>query len=170
MNKPIKQVLADPRVNIPAAMLMHAGLSAYGNALNQNEYEKADGRLVLESILSGLGAGAGAIGLRRLGQVAPDVIKATVPARDRVLIRRALAENPEIDKVRQALPAVAAVLASGAGAGFAGNALAPFIAGNLNMVGVPSMSGRQQDYYEEDQPSLSAADLALIAEAAKTYS
>ena len=65
--------------------------------------------------------------------------------------------------MRQALPSVTGFLVGGAGAGIAGNALAPLIAGNLNLVGVPSMSGRQQDYYEEDQPALSEEDLRQLA-------
>jgi hypothetical protein len=164
-NKPIKQMLADPRVNIPATMLAQAGLSAYGNTLEENQYEKGDGRLILESIMAALGGGAGAVAARRIGRVAPEVIRATVPNRNRVMIRRALANNPEIDRLRQAAPALTAVLASGTGAGFAGGVLAPFIASNLNALGVPSMSGRQQDYYEEDQPAMSQQELAAIAQA-----
>lgn len=163
--KPARQILSDPRVNIPASMLMQAGLSAYGNALNENEYEKGDGRLVLESLMAGLGAGAGAAALRGAAQVAPEVVKATVSPRKRVMIRRALAQNPEIDRVRQAMPAIAALTASGTGAAIAGQALAPFLASNLNMVGVPAMSGRQQDYYEEDMPALSEEEIDAIAAA-----
>lgn len=81
------------------------------------------------------------------------------------MIRRALAQNPEIDRVRQAMPAIAALTASGTGAAIAGQALAPFLASNLNMVGVPAMSGRQQDYYEEDQPALSEEEIDAIAAA-----
>lgn len=46
----------------------------------------------------------------------------------------------------------------------AGGILAPFIAGNLNLLGVPGWSGRQQDFYEQDQPSapLAKADLQAI--------
>ena len=165
ISKPVKQVLADPRVNIPATMLAQAGLSAYGNALEENQNEKADGRLILESLMAALGAGTGAVTARRVGRIAPDVIQSAIPARNRVMIRRALAQNPEIDKLRQAMPALGAIAASSAGAGFAGGALAPFIASNLNALGAPSMSGRQQDYYEEDRPAISNEEIAAILEA-----
>mgnify|MGYP003117633243 CR=1 FL=1 len=118
----ILKTLSQPSVNVPASMLMHSGLSAYGNALNQNELEKADGRLVLEAVMAGLGALGGGLAFRRLG-------KATTMA-----------------------PAYGGVAAGGAGAAFAGTTLAPLIAGNLHLLGAPSMSGRQHDYYEEDQP------------------
>ena len=157
-----KDFLSRPGVAIPAAALMHGGLSAYGNALNENQLEKADGRMVLESLLAALGAGAGALGARsitkRAGRYASQL-----PAQQREAIKQVLKENPELEHVRQALPSVTGFLVGGAGAGIAGNALAPLIAGNLNLVGVPSMSGRQQDYYEEDQPALSEEDLRQLA-------
>lgn len=158
-----KDLLSRPEVAVPAAALLHGGLSAYGNVLNENQLEKADGRMVLESLLAALGAGAGALGARsitkRAGRYASQL-----PAQRKEAIKQVLQQNPELEHMRQALPSVTGFLIGGTGAGIAGNALAPFIAGNLNLVGIPSMSGRQQDYYEEDQPALSEEDLRSIAE------
>tara|TARA_Y100000361_G_C11120370_1_gene322863 strand:- start:643 stop:1170 length:528 start_codon:yes stop_codon:yes gene_type:complete len=157
-----KDFVSRPGVAIPAAALLHGGLSAYGNALNENQLEKADGRLVLESLLAALGAGAGALGARsitkRAGRYASQL-----PEQKKEAIKQVLKQNPELEHLRQALPSVTGFLVGGAGAGIAGNAIAPLIAGNLHLVGVPSMSGRQQDYYEEDQPSLSQNELQQIA-------
>lgn len=157
--------LSDPRVNIPASALMHAGLSAYGNALDENQYEKADGRIILESLMAGLGAAGGAAALRGMSSIGPAVVKGTVPRRNRAMMRLALQNNPELENLRRALPAIAALTASGTGAAVAGQALAPFIASNLNALGAPSMSGRQQDYYEEDRPALTEEEIDAIAAA-----
>lgn len=158
--------LLNPWVAVPAGVLAHAGLSAYGNALAQNELEKSDARLVLESAMAGLGAGAAGLAARRL--IVPAArrgFQAMQPAQQ-AQIRAVLAANPEINNLRAYLPGIAGVAGAGMGAGFAGGILAPFIAGNLNLLGVPGWSGRQQDFYEQDQSSapLAKADLQAIQE------
>lgn len=55
------EFLLQPGVAIPAEMLLHAGGSAYGNALEQNQLEKGDNRMILEAVMQALGAGAGAL-------------------------------------------------------------------------------------------------------------
>lgn len=156
--------LLDPRVAVPAGILAHAGLSAYGNALAQNELEKSDARLVLESALAGLGAGAAGVAARRLIVPAARRGFQQMSAPRQAQIRAVLAANPEINNLRAYLPGLAGVAGAGVGAGLAGGVLAPFIAGNLNLLGLPGWSGRQQDFYEQDQSSapLAAADLQAI--------
>ena len=58
--------LTDLRVAVPATGLAAAGASAYGNALAENEYQKGDNRMIAESLLSGLGAAAGAYAMHPL--------------------------------------------------------------------------------------------------------
>jgi len=141
---------------------MHAGLSAYGNALNQNELEKGDNRLILESVLAGLGSIGGHTLLRGLG---PRIrrMASELPAQDKAMIKFVLQQNPELENLRRAMPALGSLVLSGTGAGLAGNVLAPFVAGNLNLAGLPGWSGRQQDYYEQDQePAADPRVLALL--------
>jgi hypothetical protein len=155
-------ILSRPSTVIPASALMHAGLSAYGNALSQNELEKGDNRLILESILAGLGSIGGHTLLRGLG---PRLKRAAseLPAAEKAAIKAVLAQNPEIGTLRKAMPAVGSIVLSGTGASLAGNVLAPFVAGNLNLAGLPGWSGRQQDYYEQDQePAVDPRVLALL--------
>ena len=147
----ILKALSQPSVNVPASMLMHSGLSAYGNALNQNELEKADGRLVLEAVMAGLGALGGGLAFRRLGKATTGHIH-NLPYHQKKKIAQVLNEYPILERVRRMAPAYGGVAAGGAGAAFAGTTLAPLIAGNLHLLGAPSMSGRQHDFYEEDQP------------------
>jgi hypothetical protein len=155
----LKQLMR-PGVAIPASAAMHAGLSAYGNALNQNELEKGDNRLILESIMAGLGSIGGHTLLRGLG---PRIrrMASELPAQDKAMIKLVLQQNPELESLRRAMPALGSLALSGTGAGLAGNVLAPFVAGNLNLAGLPGWSGRQQDYYEQDQEP--AADPRVLA-------
>jgi len=154
--------LSRPGVAIPASALMHAGLSAYGNALAQNELEKGDNRLILESVMAGLGSIGGHTLLRGLGPRARR-LASELPEKDKVLIKLALQQNPELENLRKAMPAIGSLVLSGTGAGLAGNVLAPFVAGNLNLAGLPGWSGRQQDYYEQDQaPAVDPRVLALL--------
>lgn len=144
--------LLNPYLAVPATAVAQAGLSAYGNALAQNELEKSDNRLVLESILAGLGSAAGQVGARRALPFLKQRVSQNMTAADRVAVQAVLARNPELQQLRGLAPALAAVVPSSIGAGFAGGALAPFIASNLNLAGVPGWSGRQQDYWEQDRP------------------
>ena len=145
------RILSDPKVNLPASALMHSGLSGYGNALHQNELEKGDGRLVLEAVMAGLGALGGGLAFRRLGKATTNHIH-NLPYHKKKKLAEVLNDYPILERVRRMAPAYGGVAASGAGATFAGTGLAPFIAANLHLLGAPSMSGRQHDYYEEDQP------------------
>lgn len=154
------RALSQPGVQIPASALMHAGLSAYGNALAQNELEKGDNRLILESILAGVGSIGGHTLLRGLG---PRIRReaSQLPAAEKAAIKAALARNPELESLRRAMPAIGSLVLSGTGASLAGNVLAPYVAGNLNLAGLPGWSGRQQDYYEQDQEA--TADPRVLA-------
>ena len=139
---------------------MHAGLSAYGNALAQNELEKGDNRLILESIMAGLGSVGGHTLMRGVGsRIRREASQ--LPAAEKAAIKAVLARNPELESLRAAMPAIGSLVLSGTGASLAGAVLAPFIAGNLNLAGMPGWSGRQQDYYEQDQEP--AADPRVLA-------
>tara|TARA_X000000368_G_C22680492_1_gene558035 strand:- start:83 stop:556 length:474 start_codon:yes stop_codon:yes gene_type:complete len=154
MNPQVTQalkVLSQPSVNLPASALMHSGLSAYGNALNQNELEKADGRLILEAVMAGLGALGGGLAYRRLGKMGTQKIH-ELPYAKKKQIAQVLTDYPILERLRRTAPAYGGLAAGGTGAALAGTTLAPLIAGNLHLLGAPSMSGRQHDYYEEDQP------------------
>lgn len=147
MNSVLLKRLSQPAIAIPSSMALHAGASAYGNVLNENQLEKSDGRMILESIMAALGAGIGVTGAHKLNKsLQAGTLKPT-----RVAVQRALPRQARTP-IMQVAPNLASLGLSGVGAGIAGNALAPFLAGNLNAIGVPSMSGRQQDFYEEDQP------------------
>jgi hypothetical protein len=144
--------LLNPALAVPAAALAQSGLSAYGNALAQNELEKSDNRLITEAALAGAGSVVGQIAARRALPWVKQRVAQNMTASDRAAVAAVLARNPEVGQLRALMPALAAVVPSSIGAGFAGGVLAPFIASNLNLMGVQGWSGRQQDYYEQDQP------------------
>ena len=141
-------------------MLMQAGLSAYGNALNENEYEKGDGRLVLESLMAGLGAGAGAAALRGRGSSCPRSHPSNCVTQEAGDDSSGFGTEPG-DRSR---PPGDACNRSFSGFGHWRCYCRAGLPSNLNMVG-SAMSGRQQDYYEEDQPALSEAEIDAIAAA-----
>lgn len=135
-------------------------MSAYGNALSENELEKSGNRLVAEAIFAGLGSVAGQIAARKsLPALKQRVVDRMSPA-EKLAVQEVLARNPELGQLRSMAPALAAVVPSTIGAGFAGGVLAPFLGANLNLLGVPGWSGRQQDYWEQDRPQ--EADPRLV--------
>lgn len=149
--------LLNPALAVPAAALAQSGLSAYGNALAQNELEKSDNRLIAEAALAGIGSVVGQIGARRALPWVKQRVARNMTAADRAAVAAVLARNPEIGRLRSLAPALASIVPSSIGAGFAGGVLAPFVASNLNLMGVQGWSGRQQDYYEQDQPQVVGA-------------
>lgn len=147
MNRLLLKQLSQPAIAIPASMALHGGASAYGNVLNENQLQKSDGRMVLESVMAALGAGAGVAGAARLNKA----IRRPEFRSLRTNIKRQMPTSIQTPATAVA-PNLVSLALSGAGGGIAGANLAPFLASNLNAVGVPNMSGRQQDFYEEDQP------------------
>lgn len=157
--------LLQPKVAIPSVAALYAGSSALGNALEENQYQKGDNRLVLESLLSGGGAGLGAY-------LASGVLRK--PARrfaSRTLmprLRKAGVDPNTRRIIRQLTPFAIGSTVVGAGAGIGGGAIAPGLSNAANLVGLPAFSNRQQDYYEEDYKSatdaLTEEDILLLQE------
>ena len=147
MNRVLLKQLSQPAVAVPASMALHGGASAYGNVLQENKLEKSDGRMVLEAIMAALGAGAGVLGAASVNRR----IRTPEFHKLRTNIKRKI-PTPLQTPVTAVAPNLVSLGLAGVGGGFAGGSLAPFLANNLNAIGVPSMSGRQQDFYEEDQP------------------
>ena len=98
-----KDFLSRPGVAIPAAALMHGGLSAYGNALMRISLKRLMAAWFL-SLLTALGAGAGALGARSITKRAGRYASVACAARE--AIKQVLKENPELEHVRRALPSV----------------------------------------------------------------
>lgn len=147
MNRLLLRQISQPAIAVPASMALHGGASAYGNVLQENQLQKADGRMILESIMAALGAGAGVLGAASINKR----IRAPQYRQLRTNLKRKIPTNLQTP-VTAVAPNVVSLALAGAGGGIAGANLAPFLANNLNAVGVPNMSGRQQDFYEEDQP------------------
>jgi len=136
--------LMSPGVSIPGWALTSAGLNAYGNALSENHLEKGDNRLVAESLLTGTGTALGlgaAYRLKRnptIQRMAGSIMKASnLPVEVK-------------DTLSKVVPFTVGTAFSGVGAGL-GLGTANLVSGQANLMGLPSFSGRQMDYYEEDK-------------------
>lgn len=157
--------LLQPQVSVPASIAAYAGASALGNAFEENQYQKGDNRLILESLLAGTGAGLGAYGSRQF------LRKPVRRFANRTLMPRLreLGVTPNTRRIiRQLAPYAAGSTVVGTAAGIGGGAVAPALSSAANLVGLPAFSNRQQDYYEEDYKSstdaLTEEDILLLQE------
>ena len=159
-NKEILRFVTRPGVAIPAAMAASAGSSIYGNLLNENELEKGDNRLITESLLSGLGAGAG-LGLGFKLRKNPTARRMAGEAIDSADL------PPKAEStLRMLLPYLVGSGLASFGASVGSGPVASTISGQAHLMGLPSFSGRQQDFYEEDKKSaideLTSKDIELL--------
>lgn len=136
------------------------GLSAYGNLAEENDRNKGDQRMILESALAALGGGIAAAKARSFmnRNAAPIVQQAT---------QYLAARNPQVlDSARSAyqgsrllrsLPPEAWVglagtsAAAAIGAGIAGGNVAPFVSDQLGLVGIPGAWTRRANDWNWDR-------------------
>ena len=142
--KAILQTLISPRIAIPAGVAASAGASIYGNLLDENQLEKGDNRLITESLLSGVGAGVG-LGLGYKFRNNPTVRRKAAD----VLKSAELSPQAETT-LRNLVPLLVGSVLGSTGASVGSGPVANIISGQANLLGLPSFSGRQNDYYEED--------------------
>lgn len=154
------QMLLRPGVAIPAGAAASAGASIYGNLLDENQLEKGDNRLITESLLSGIGAGAG-LGLGYKLRKNPTVRRKAAD----ILMDADLPPQAE-STLRRVYPLLVGSALGGLGASVASGPIANTISGQANLLGLPSFSGRQNDYYEEDYKTatdnLTEEDILLL--------
>lgn len=151
-NEKLKALLLSPALGGVGSGLASAGLSAYGNALAENQYEKSDPRLIFEAVMAGLGGGGAAYALARgANPLRKQLARAAYTRMPKEMQERIGQQIQKSPMSKELALAVASLPVTTAASGLAGGTLAPFIASNLNLMGVPDFSGRQQDYVDQDR-------------------
>jgi hypothetical protein len=157
---------------------LSAGLSAYGNVAEENDRSKGDQRMILESALAALGAGMAGFKMRKAmnGNAAHIIAdlkqQGQVHAPKQLAALRSAYQNSSLLKrlsPEQWLNLGATTAAAGLGSSVGGGMVAPFVADQLGLVGVPgSWTRRANDWNWDRQIPLEQAIAAEIARRAQT--
>lgn len=140
--------------------VLSAGLSAYGNLAEENDRNKGDQRMILESLLAGAGGGLAAAKARQLmnrksvamtGQ-ALEALKARHP-QVHGRLQQAYHSSPLAGRVSPStlMNLGATSLAAGVGAGIGGSNLAPFLADQAGLLQVPGSWTQRADDWNWDR-------------------
>jgi hypothetical protein len=145
------------------------GLSAYGNLAEENDRNKGDQRMMLESALAALGGGMAAFGAKRAMNANASGIVAAVkqramqasPARF-AAAKQLYAANPILNRLtpEQWTTLAATGLAAGAGAGLGGANIAPFLSDQMGLIQAPGSWTRRANDWNWDRQIASEQAIA----------
>ena len=151
-----------------------AGLSAYGNLAEENDRNKGDQRMILESLLAGAGGGLAAAKARQFMNqrsvgMTNQVLGAAKAAYPQAYAQaqRVYHASPLAGKMPPAALATLAAtsLAASAGAGIGGSNVAPFLADQAGLLQVPgSWTQRANDWNWDRQIPAEEAIAQAVAQ------